>query len=84
MATRYQARVVIPKAIAPLAEEIKEVTGMSSLSEAVTLLITRYGPHLIEWWKSNPHSLEGLHSVEASPADSIIPAAIDLSTPIDF
>lgn len=79
---KQQTRIVLAESVTPLAEQIKETTGASSLSEVLTLLLTRYGPHLIEWWQTNPHLMERtpVSNIESAP---IIPN-IDLSTPIEI
>lgn len=50
-----QTRIVLKPEDRPLIEELRQTTGAGSASEAITLLIRRYAPHFIEWFKSNPH-----------------------------
>jgi hypothetical protein len=79
-----QTRIVLNPSVQNIAEEIKETTNASSLSEVVTLLLSRYGPHLVAWWKTNPHQT-GLATVAVSSNDFAIPRPdVDLSTPIEL
>lgn len=50
-----QTRVVLREEDKPLADRIKDATGLSNYSEVIAFLINRYGPHLIEWCQLNPH-----------------------------
>lgn len=53
-----QIRVVLSPEVKPIADEIKAVTNSSSVSEVITLMLSRYGKHFIAWWQSNPHQVE--------------------------
>jgi hypothetical protein len=46
-----QTRVVISDKLRPIAEELQSVTGVSSLSDVIALLLTRYGRHLKQSWE---------------------------------
>ncbi|MEP0755602.1 hypothetical protein NDA03_25820 [Trichocoleus sp. Lan] len=79
-----QIRVVLSPEVRPIADEIKEVTCCGSTSEVVSLLLSRYGRHFINWWQSNPHRVE-LSSLTVPVDNFAIPQAeIDLSSPIDL
>lgn len=45
-----QTRVVISDRLRPVAEELQVVTGVSSLSDVVALLLTKYAQHLKTSW----------------------------------
>lgn len=45
-----QTRVVISDRLRPVAEELQVVTGVSSLSDVVALLLTKYAQHLKNSW----------------------------------
>lgn len=51
-----KVRVVLHDADYPLAEKIRETTGVSTLSDVFSLLVRRYGTSFLDWWMSNPHS----------------------------
>lgn len=79
-----QIRVVLSPEVRPIADEIKEVTCCGSTSEVISLLLTRYGRHFINWWQSNPHQVE-LSSLTVPVDNFAIPQPeIDLSSPIDL
>jgi hypothetical protein len=52
---KKQVRVVLHDADYPLAEKIRETTGVSNLSDVFSLLVRRYGNSFLDWWMSNPH-----------------------------
>jgi hypothetical protein len=79
-----QTRVVLSPEIAPIAQQIKEVTCCGSTSEVVTLLLSRYGKHFIAWWQSNPHQVELSALTVPSDNFAIPQPEIDLSSPIDL
>lgn len=82
-----QTRVVLREEDKPLVESIQDATGLSSYSEVVAFLINRYGPHLIEWCRSNPHQPESLQPLQPSTpvAAPSLPAnpGVNLD-PLDF
>jgi hypothetical protein len=45
-----QTRVVISDRLRPIAEELQAVTGVSSLSDVVAMLLTKYAQHLKSSW----------------------------------
>jgi hypothetical protein len=48
-----QTRVVISDRLRPIAEELQSITGVSSLSDVVALLLTKYSQHLKTSWIEN-------------------------------
>ncbi len=81
-----QTRIVLNPSVQPIAEEIKAVTSSSSISEVVTLMLSRYGKHFIAWWQSNPHQLE-LSAIANSQTDFPLiqqTDVVDLSSPIEL
>lgn len=46
-----QARVVIRGELLPLAQRIQDATKLSSLTELMGVLLTRYGTHLEQTWE---------------------------------
>ena len=81
-----QTRVVLNPSVQPIAEQIKSVTSSSSISEVITLLLSRYGKHFIAWWKSNPHQLElsAIATLQDFPNQQPDVDVVDLSTPIEL
>ncbi len=81
-----QIRVVLSPEVKPIADEIKEVTCAGSTSEVISLLLSRYGKHLIAWWKSNPHQLElsAIATLQDFPSQQPDVNVVDLSTPIEL
>jgi hypothetical protein len=45
-----QTRITLNPQIVPLAEELLQLTGVTSLSNLFALLLTRYGQHLKNSW----------------------------------
>lgn len=45
-----QTRITLNPQITPLAEELLQLTGVTSLSNLFALLLTRYGQHLKNSW----------------------------------
>lgn len=52
---KKQIRIVLHDADYPLAEKIRQATGMLTLSDVFSLLVSRYGNAFLDWWMSNPH-----------------------------
>lgn len=79
-----QTRVVLNPSVQPIAEEIKAVTSSSSISEVITLMLSRYGKHFIAWWQSNPHQFElsAIAPLQDFPIQQT--DVVDLSTPIEL
>lgn len=59
----HQSRVVIRSKDIPIVERIMQTTGVDSASDAISLLVSRYGDALITWWKSDVHQCR--HSTES-------------------
>lgn len=57
-----QSRVVLRAKDVPIVERIIATTGVDSASDAISLLVSRYGDALITWWKSDVHPCR--HSTE--------------------
>lgn len=70
-----QTRVVISDRLRPVAEELQVVTGVSSLSDVVALLLTKYGHHLKNTWEIAPQQVVNpeVSSVNQIPAQGFIP-----------
>jgi hypothetical protein len=50
-----QTRIVLAAEDKPLAEAIKDATGVGSISEVMSMLLRRYGKAFLDWWQSDPH-----------------------------
>jgi|GEM_PF-3659508 len=74
--SKNQVRIVLNAKDKPLVEEIKQTTGVGSLSEVVTLLVRRYGAHFVEWFQSNPHRHE-LSMPIAEVSNQSVPMEVD-------
>jgi len=46
-----QTRAVMPSKFVPLADELLEVTGVGDYSTLISLLLSRYGQHLLTTWQ---------------------------------
>ncbi len=46
-----QTRIVVSEKLKPLAQELVATTGVDSLSDLLSLLLTRYGRHLRDTWE---------------------------------
>lgn len=57
-----QTRVVISDRLRPIAEELQVVTGVSSLSDVVALLLTKYAQHLKTSWVESGMQILSLKS----------------------
>ncbi|BAU13065.1 hypothetical protein LEP3755_36010 [Leptolyngbya sp. NIES-3755] len=38
-----------------MVEQIMNITGVDSASDAISILLSRYGEALVTWWKSDVH-----------------------------
>lgn len=47
-------RIVLDESIRAIVDRIQETTRSSSPSQAIALLVSRYGRHLIETWELDP------------------------------
>lgn len=48
-----QIRAVMPTKFVPLADELLDVTGVADYSTLISLLLSRYGNHLLNTWQIN-------------------------------
>ena len=48
-----QTRAVMPSKFLPLADELLDVTGVADYSTLISLLLSRYGNHLLNTWQIN-------------------------------
>jgi hypothetical protein len=46
-----QTRIVVNAKLKPLAQELVQLTGVDSLSDLLSLLLTKYGRHLRDTWE---------------------------------
>jgi hypothetical protein len=65
---KKQVRVVLHDADYPLAEKIREATGLLNLSDVFTLLIHRYGTSFLDWWVSDCRESNTPESHLATPS----------------
>lgn len=68
-----QSRVVIRSKDLPVVERIMQTTGVDSASDAISLLVSRYGDALITWWKSDVHSCRVLPETRVPEPDMTYP-----------
>ena len=76
-----QSRVVIRSKDIPTVERIMQTTGVDSASDAISLLVSRYGDALIAWWKSEVHQCR--HSTEPSISEPVIASLQDPGIGLD-
>jgi hypothetical protein len=79
-----QTRIVLRPKDAPTIEQIMSVTGVDSASDAVSMLISRYGQALVTWWNVDPHQCKLEPQAIAPPSQ---PVALDSGSelaPLDF
>ncbi len=55
-----QTRIVVSSRLKPLAEELVTVTGVDSLSDLLSLLLTKYGRHLKASWELPPQQQQAV------------------------
>ncbi|MBD1903784.1 hypothetical protein NDI44_27055 [Trichocoleus sp. DQ-A3] len=79
-----QIRVVLSSEVKPIADEIKQVTCCGSTSEVISLILSRYGRHFINWWLTNPHQAESVSSGNLLNDFAIPQPDVDLSSPIEL
>ncbi len=46
-----QTRAVMPQKFLPLADELLEATGVPDYSSLISVLLSRYGQHLLATWQ---------------------------------
>lgn len=68
-------RIVVQPQDLVILEELKALTHCGSLSTAASLIISRYGKQLIEWWRRESDSLQGENDPLFVPAIAPAPAA---------
>jgi len=76
-----QARLVLKDGHLDIANGIKDVTQLGSLSEVIGALLTRYGRHMAETWEVLPEQVTQPH-VDPYAVTSVLPA-FDGSPPTD-
>ncbi|MEG4087541.1 hypothetical protein [Microcoleus sp. POL10_C6] len=80
-----QTRAVMPSKFLPLADELLDVTGVADYSTLISLLLSRYGNHLLSTWQIN-HCQQAVAATSQPIADnSIAPlSAAETFTPMEF
>lgn len=68
-----KTRILLQPEDKAVVEEICRSTGITSNSEAVAMLIRRYGRPFLEWWNSDPN----VGSVSPPPPTPFEPAEPD-------
>lgn len=70
-----QTRIVVSARLKPLAQELVMLTGVDSLSDLLSLLLTKYGHHLKNTWEMVPQQVVNpeVSSVNQIPAQGFIP-----------
>ena len=76
-----QSRVVIRSKDIPVVERIMQTTGVDSASDAISLLVSRYGDALITWWKSDVHACR--YSTDSSTTEPEIRPPQDLGVGLE-
>ncbi len=69
-----QTRIVVSSKLKPLAEELVAITGVDSLSDLLSLLLTKYGRHLKASWELLPQQQQVVIPAQATHS---IPELID-------
>jgi hypothetical protein len=78
-----QTRIVVNPKVKVVAEDLMEVTGIDSLSNLFSILVTRYGSHLKNTWSLSGESTakpEFYHqsvTVNQSPQQQLKPLGIE-------
>lgn len=77
-----QTRAVMPQKFLPLADELLEATGVPDYSSLISVLLSRYGKHLLETWQIQacPHPIP-VRSIE--PTNEPNPTT-EPFTPVEF
>lgn len=70
-------RIVLRQTEKPLIEEIRKATGVGSNSDAVALLVRRYGQAFLDWFLSDPHQC--LYQPEKAPSRPTPPVETSLT-----
>jgi hypothetical protein len=69
-----QTRIVVSSKLKPLAEELVAITGVDSLSDLLSLLLTKYGRHLRASWELPPQQQQAVNPI-ANPVQVFAPNA---------
>jgi hypothetical protein len=75
-----QTRIVVSARLKPLAQELVMLTGVDSLSDLLSLLLTKYGHHLKNTWEMVPQQQvvnPEVCSVNQIPTQGFIPVAAE-------
>ena len=70
-------RIVIKDSDLPLVESLKSLTGVSSGSEVMSLLLSRYGKHFKDWFEFDSRHCNYPGGVEVAQLSQIIPHTIN-------
>ncbi len=54
MAANSRTRIVLDEDIRAVVDQIQVVTRVNSPSQAIALMVSRYGRHLLETWELDP------------------------------
>lgn len=74
-------RIVIKDSDLPLVESLKTLTGVSSGSEVMSLLLSRYGEHFANWFKFNSNHC---HFPGGAEVSQLPPIATPQDLPQEF
>jgi hypothetical protein len=74
-----QTRAVMPQKFLPLADELLETTGVPDYSSLISVLLSRYGKHLLNTWEI-ANCPGPIAPATASPE----PTAPETFTPMEF
>lgn len=72
-----QSRLILKGDHLDIANSIKDITRLGSLSEVVGAMLTRYGKHMLETWEVQPNQVsQPSPSVPAMPQSLLSPADV--------
>jgi hypothetical protein len=74
-----QTRAVMPQKFLPLADELLEATGVPDYSSLISVLLSRYGRHLLNTWEIA--NCPGPIAPTSTPPQ---PTAPETFTPMEF
>ena len=75
-----QTRAVMPSKFLPLADELLEATGVPDYSSLISVLLSRYGRHLLNTWQITACPGPIAQTATTSPE----PTAPETFTPMEF
>lgn len=81
------SRIVLDPDIRAVVDQIQSTTKTTSPSQAIALMVSRYGKHLIETWELDPNRYPDPHPASyypAATAQAIAPTAEPTSTDNSF